>query len=424
MIEFAGKWATTLVGIVLSAGATQAQAQEVVAGQNVADRSHPEYDPVPIAFGGFSLLPTATVRLTATDNYRARNVDPQSDAYVSIRPAATLRSNWARHRLEADAFYEQRIHFNLSDENSNSVGATLRGLYDISRQTQLTADLSARSDVESRSALGSFRGTAEPVRYNSLRSAIGLSQSFNDLQLTGRAGYDKIDFRDAKIAGGGRIDQDFRDYERVSLGGNANYTWRNGIGLIAGLQYDKTNYDFGPGSTGFVTGVNRVRDSSGVSAQAGVSLELTRLIFGTIQAGYISRRYEDPRLRDVDGFSFSADVLWNPTPLTSVTVRAGRSIEESASTVFSGNTRTDFTVRVDHELYRYVLLTGDLEYSHFRANGPGPRGDEYAAAASARYLINRRFTLLGTLRHQRRTSNVAGFRYDATSATLGLRTAF
>lgn len=422
MIGFAGKLVVTAIGIGLVAGT--AQAQEVIAGQNVADRPHPEYDPVPIRVGAFSLLPSATVLLTATDNYRARNDNRQSDVYVAIRPAAVFRSNWSRHRLTVDSFYEQRVHFKLSDENSNSFGTTALGVYDISRQTQLTAELLARSAVESRSALGSFRGSAEPVRLSTLRAALGLAQSFNDLQLNGRGSLERINFSDAKVDGGGEIDQDFRDYDRLTVGGNARYTLRNGIGLIGGLQYDQTNYDFGPGSPGFVPGVTRDRASSGISAQAGVSLELTRLIFGTIQAGYLSRRYDDPQLRDFSGLSFSADILWNPTPLTSVTLRGSRSIEETASTTFSGNTRTDFNVRVDHELYRYVLISGDLDYSHFRANGPGPRGDEYGAQVAARYLIDRRFSLTGSLRHARRTSTVAGLRFHATTASVGLRTAF
>ncbi len=422
MIGFAGKLVVTTVGIVLAAGA--AQAQEIVAGENVADRAHPEYEPVPIAVGAFTLLPTATVRLTATDNYRARDTNRESDVYVAIRPAATLRSNWARHRLSIDSFYEQRVHFKLSDENSNSLGTTVRGLYDISRQTQLSGDFSARSDVESRSALGSFRGSAEPVRFSTLRAALGLAQSFNDLQLTGRGSLERTNFSDAKIDGGGEIDQDFRDFDRLTVSGNARYSLRGGIGLVGSVQYDETSYDFGPGSPGFVPGVTRDRESSGLSAQAGVSLELTRLIFGTIQAGYLSRRYKDPLFRDFNGLSFSADILWNPTPLTSVTLRGSRSVEESASTTFSGNTRTDFNVRVDHELYRYVLISGDLDYSHFRANGPGPRGDEYGAQVAARYLIDRRFTLTGSLRHARRTSTLAGLRFNATSGTIGLRTAF
>ena len=162
----------------------------------------------------------------------------------------------------------------------------------------------------------------------------------------------------------------------------------------------------------------------GVSALAGASFELTRLIFGTVQAGYLSRRYDDPLLRDFNGVSFAANVLWNPTSLTSVTLRAGRSVEESASTTFAGNTRSDFSVRVDHELFRYVLISGDLGYDRFRANGPGPRGNEYTAGLAARYLIDRRFTLTGSVRTSRRSSDIAGLRYNATSGAIGLRAAF
>lgn len=410
------------IGVVVGTGTVQAQA--VIAGQSVADRAHPEYDPIPIPVGGFTLLPTATVRLETTDNFRASNINREGDVYVTLRPAASLNSTWSRHQLSANAFYERRIHFKLGNEDSSSFGSTVRGLYDISRQTRVSGEVSGQRAVESRSALGSFRGSLEPVRYDTLRATLGVSHSINDLELTGRGSAETYNFRDAKIGGGGQIDQDFRDFDRLTVGGNARYALRNGIGVIGSLQYDRTQYDFGPGTAGFVPGTDLDRGSSGVSALAGASLELTRLIFGTIQAGYLSRRYDDPLLRDISGLSFSANVLWNPTPLTSVTLRAGRSVEESASTTFSGNTRSDFSVRVDHELFRYVLISGDLGYDRFRANGPGPRGNEYTAGLAARYLIDRRFTLTGSVRSARRSSDIAGLRYNATSGSIGVRAAF
>ena len=86
----------------------------------------------------------------------------------------------------------------------------------------------------------------------------------------------------------------------------------------------------------------------------------------------------------------------------------------------------------DHELYRYVIVSGELGYGRFRPNGVDDSnadtfyagGDEYYAGVRARYLIDRRFTLSGGVRHARRTSNSEFLRYNATTADVSLRVAF
>src|SRR5205085_7096312 len=109
---------------------------------------------------------------------------------------------------------------------------------------------------------------------------------------------DRHDYHDAKLSGGQRISQDYRDYRAITVGGSAEYDMANGIGLIVTARHFNINYDFALGSPGFVPGLSLDRDSVGITAQAGVTLELSNLIFGTIQAGYLTRKYKDPRIQD------------------------------------------------------------------------------------------------------------------------------
>jgi hypothetical protein len=402
-------------------GATVAGAQ-TISNQGVAQRARPEYDPIGVDIGGLTLFPSITASLEATDNYRATPTNKQGDVYTVIQPEVLVRSDWSRHRLEARAYASPSVHFNLPDENVTQFGASAAGTYDVSRMTSFRADLSAARFVESRSSLGAFRGTAEPVRYDLFRAGIAASQSFNDFTLTANAGSERRNFRDVRLAAGaGTVDQDFRDVRFLTFGGSAQYDLRNGIGLIVSGQYDRARYDFRPGSPGFVPGVSLDRQSSGYTLQGGVTLELSRLVFGTIQAGYMNRNYRDLRLRDLNGLSYSADILWNVTQLTSIRLRAARSVEESSSTQIAGNRRNDLRIGVDHELYRNILLNGDVGYGSFRPLGPGVGGREFSVGAGARYLINRRFTLSGGGRYSERTSSSPFLRFRALSANAALR---
>jgi hypothetical protein len=402
-------------------GATVAGAQSIN-DQGVAQRARPEYDPIGVDIGGLTLFPSITASLETTDNYRATPTNKQGDVYTVIQPEMLVRSTWSRHRLEARAYASPSVHFNLSDENVTQFGASASGTYDVSRMTSFRADLTGARFVESRSSLGAFRGTAEPVRYELFRAGLAVSQSFNDITLTANAGSERRNFHDVRLAAGaGRIDQDFRDVRFLTAGGSAQYDLRNGIGLIASGQYERARYDFRPGSPGFVRGVSLDRQSSGFNLQGGVTLELSRLVFGTIQAGYITRSYRDPRLRDLNGVSYSADILWNVTQLTSIRLRAARSVEETSATQIAGNRRNDLRIGVDHELYRNILLNGDVGYGSFRPNGPGVGGRELTLGGGARYLINRRFTLSGGGRYSQRTSSNQFLRYKAFGANASLR---
>jgi hypothetical protein len=330
----------------------------------------------------------------------------RSDAYLTVTPEVVVRSDWARNRLEGRAYVTQDVHANLTNENATQYGASLAGAYDISRETQVRADVSAAKFVESRSSLGSFQGAREPVRFEVYHAGVGASRSVNELSLSANAGIDYRNYQDAPIGNGLFIDQDFRDVRDISVGGSAQYDLRNGIGLIFSANYSDEQYDVRPGKSGFLPGAID-RDSTGLTLQGGITLELTRLVFGNIQVGYINRKYNDPRLKDLNSLSYNADVLWNVTPLTSIRVRASRSVEDTSSPEFAGNTRNDFRIGVDHELYRYVII--------------GIGGDEYSVGAGARYLIDRHFSAFANVGYAARSSDSTFLRYNSVTGSVGIR---
>ena len=414
--------AAALAGFTALPGA--AFAQVVLAGQGVADRARPDYDAIGTDVGGFRLYPAVTTSLEATDNYLASNTGRRSDVWVSIRPELGLRSQWARHRLDVSLFADQAIHGNLTSENATQFGGTLGGVYDISRETQLRGDFAAGRYVESRSSLGSVQGTIKPVEFTVLHAGLGLAQQLGDLTLNANSSLDYRNFSDTLLPGNVVFDQDFRDVRSTSVGGSAQYALRNGIGLIASLRYSDDRYTFRPGAPGFVNGVDVNRNSSGFNAQGGVTLELSKLVIGTIQVGYLDRRYSDPRLRNFSGLSFDANLLWNVTPLTTLRFQASRSVQDTSSPVVAGNIRSDFHFYVDHELYRNIILSGDGGYGSFRPNGIGFGGDEYTVGAGVRYLIDRRFSVNAGARYSGRSSDSSFLRYNAASGFVSVRVQF
>ncbi|MFT4027917.1 MAG: outer membrane beta-barrel protein [Novosphingobium sp.] len=409
-----------LGGLIASSGIASAQSD--TRGVGVAERARPDYDPLGLKVGSFRLLPAVDVELDASDNYRATDTNRQSDIYGVVEPEVDFASTWGRHRLAGRVYYSRSIHAKLPTEDAGQYGASLNGALDVSRDMVIRADASVAHLVESRSSLGSFRNALEPVSYNAYHAAIGVSRQFNRLKLDGSAGWNYTAFNDVLGTNGAIIDQQFRSYRSLSQSLSAQYDIGNGIGVIVSGNATQNRYKVRPGSADFDPLVDIDRQSSGLTLQGGLTFELSSLIFGTIQAGYLRQKYRDPRLRDFAGPTFNADILWNVTPLTSVRLRAGRSVEETSSTTIAGNTRIDFSVRVDHELYRYIIVSANAGYGSFSPNGAGVGGNEYNLGAGVRYLIDRHWSAGLTANYAWRDSTSTYLRYHA--ATVGISTRF
>lgn len=402
-------------------GIAPASAQSIQPGQSVADRAHPDYDALGTSLGGFTLYPSLQTSVDGTTNYRAVDTNPEGDVFFTVQPNARLTSNWSRHKIDVNTYYARSFHVTRASENVSQYGGQATGVYDYSRLTSFRVDVAATHAAESRSGLGSFRNSVEPVRYEDYRAGIAMTQELDPISLDFQLSAERINYHDARLRGGTTIDQDFRDVKFITAGGGAKYDLRNGIALVANATYQRNTYEFGPGSRGFDPATDIDRRSTGVNLLGGVSLELSKLVIGFIQVGYLTRNYQDSRLRDLSGLSFNANVLWNVTSLTSIRFRAARSIEETSSQAVAGNTRTDFSVRADHELYRNLILNADVNYGRFTPNGIGFGGDEYGIGAGARYLLNRRYSLTAGLRYNRRDSESSFLRYNALSGGVGLR---
>jgi hypothetical protein len=404
--------------------AAPAIAQAPSGTQSVAERVPRGYEPYPHPVGSFNLFPSLRADFNATDNFRASSVNPLSDFFVLLTPQLRAQSNWSRHRLNASAFVSQSLHANLTSENVTQFGAEVDGVIEVSRATRFLLTGGAEQRVENRADLGAQQGLTTPVTFRVLEGLAGIAHDANQLSLNASVAINRLDFSNPTTASGIVVDQSFRDATTYSVTLGAGYDLRSGVSLVVQGQFSDHQFPFGPGSPGFDPSFSINRDSQGFNIGGGVNLELSSLISGTVRVGMLDRRYVDPRLKDVNGFSYSVDLLWNVTPLTSLRLRAARSIEDTASTVVAGNTRDEVQLTVDHELYRNVLLTATTRYAEFSPNGPGVGGQEFAAGLSGRYRVDRRWTIDGRVNYNERSSLNPTLAFDAISGQIGVAYAF
>lgn len=389
----------------------------IVVGADVSLRPHPRYDPLPIHAASFNIVPQVSTSLNYNDNVLAQNSNRQSDAFVVVRPEVTIGSDWSRNSLNLDLYAQKLDYAKLTSENVTTYGGTGQANLDVAHNIQIVSQFSGQHLSENLASLGSFRGATRASTFNQLSAQVSANLTMGDVLFQTTGSIERLVYQPVQ-AQGGIASQNYRDMTLTSGQQAVTYNFSPSIGLVANAQYSHSGYDFKPGSAGFDPLFNLDRDSHEVQFNGGVNLALNNVIFGTVQLGYYHLNYNDLRLRDGSGLNVAVNMLWNPTPLTSVSLFADRRNSPSASTTVAGNSRHDFTVKVNHELYRNVLLMTSATYSTYKPNGPGNSGTEVAGSMSARYLFNTRLSATASMNYSARDTSDTSIRYHQLSGSL------
>jgi hypothetical protein len=181
---------------------------------------------------------------------------------------------------------------------------------------------------------------------------------------------------------GGTIDQSFRDHTNTFYGGRLDYALSPKTAFFVDLQGENHNQKHASAAD------PTNRDSKGYQALAGVDFEVTALVRGNIGVGYRRETFSDPASKPLSGWSTDATLEWFPTQLTTVTLRGTRTVEDSAIPGSPAYLSTNATARVDHELLRNVILTGQAGYGDDKYAGINREDHRTSAGLGASYLLN------------------------------------
>jgi len=177
-------------------------------------------------------------------------------------------------------------------------------------------------------------------------------------------------------------------------------------------------YSISPSIRGFVRGTYDIRhydqqiddkgvmrDSDGFGVFGGLAVELTGTLSAEGYIGYRRQRFDDPSFVTVDGITGGLDFVWTATELTTVTIGGERTIQETTQLGVSGVLETEFTLTVDHELLRQMIVSveGAVLDRRFRGNGRHDTG--WRTGLRVTYLVNRYLNLDLSYDYRNRDSN-------------------
>lgn len=388
--------------------------------RNIAVMQRPRdgYQAVGGRVGAFTIFPKVSLTAEHNDNIFAEPTNESEDLIWKVEPELNIASDWSRHSLNAYARASilRYQDFDTEDTEDYTLGANAQ--IDMLRNSYIRLGADWAEVTEPRSSPDAVTGSVEPTRYETSGARIAVSHELNRLRLS--AGYDfkSFDYEDGRRSTGVVVDQDYRDRDVQTLTARADYAVSPATALFLEISRNERDYDQTRPA------VTLIRDSEGVQALVGANFELGAVARGEVGVGYFEQEYDDPTLNDLDGFGARAQVEWFPTQLTTVTFSASRAIEESTDPNGAGYVSANAGVKVDHELMRNVIITGQAAVGNDDYQGTTREDDRFNAGISATYLLNRYAGVTFAYSHMDMDSSGIGgrdFKVNKIGATLALQ---
>ena len=316
-----------------------------------------DYKPLGIRAGAFMLHPGVQLAAEWTDNVFFTERDKKSDVIYHIRPYVTAQSTWSSHSLNISLAADYAPYNDYSFQDYTDYFLTVTGRLDVKDRSYTSYGATAMRLHEGRNNRDAEQGF-EPTIYYLYGANLGYDHTFNRLSLGAALTFNLLDFDNAYSLVDGVIDNQDRDRDVYDWSARVGYQFRAGMQAYAAYssgtvdykdQTDRNSYD---------------RSGDGFTISSGLAMTLTGKLDGDVHARYVSRSYDDPALPDTNGWGLGAGLSWTPTSLTSVSAMADTSVQETTSQYSSGYLRTLYSLRVDHELTRFIQINGFVSYSN------------------------------------------------------------
>jgi hypothetical protein len=378
-------------------------------GYTVVDRERPEVAPLGIRLGSWFFFPRAEVDEAYNDNIFAGSGGPGSpkgtDFITAVVPGFDLRSNFPTNALNLSAgavlsFYNTHSSFNTQD----AFGAA-DGRLDVDATHDVHGLVRIEKGHEDPGAPNVPGNVAEPVLFSAYTATAGFAQTRLKIGYSADVTARRQEYQAVPTVGGGLVQE----------------SERNNNSYEAALR---PYYEFVPNYQGFLRGAYNIRrydhaalgqatrDSHGFRADVGARIDLTGLAYAELFVGYVRQEYKSATFGSIGGLDAGANVVYNLTQITSLTLKGARTVQDTNFAVVGnapspGFLESSVGVSVDHELLRNLLLNGTVAFVNDDFKGIDRTDNAYQAGAGAKYLLNRNLYVGANYTFERRISSGA-----------------
>ncbi|HEX2255836.1 MAG TPA: outer membrane beta-barrel protein [Afifellaceae bacterium] len=404
--------------LLCGCAAASAAAQGIddpAAGLPVRERERQGYDPAGARLGSFLFYPSLLSAPFYDSNLFAAPANPVSDVGVLYSPRLLAESQFGRHGLRFEIGADHFRYRRQRSEDRTNLFARAEGRLDIQREMVALATLDAGLLHEDRGSPDSPALAAEPVAVRRLAGTATINRTFNRFGLSLGTAIVSADYEDVSRIGGGTLDQDFRDHIIYSLGGRASYAWSTGHRLFADLRANWRHY----GNSGPIP-----LDSQGFVALTGLEFALTTLLHGEIGLGYLRQDYHSPDIAAVEGPTYLANLIWNATPLMTLSVKGARQVQDTTGAGAVARIESSFEAVLDYELLRNLIISPSLRFAHEDYAGISRSDTVLEPGLKLEYFVNRFLAVGGKYIYTTRDSKVTGNDYVRHQASIHAKAQF
>jgi hypothetical protein len=396
-----------------------------VEGQPYRRRLRIDDDPFgPAGFYRGSMLVKPAVELwTGYDTNPARVSGGKGSWLYMVAPELLVASDWQQHSLIAD-LRGSFTGYSLKNDVGSAAPINIdrpdftgkvNGRFDVSRDTKINSETRLHIGTDNPGSPNIQANLARYPLFVSGGGTLGGSHSYNRFEIAANGAVDRTVYEESTLSDGTRSTNSDRNFNQFGGSLRGSYEVMPHIKPFGEVLIDRRERDIEFDRNGFA------RSSNGRTARVGSTFEVGRLITGEASIGYTNRSYEDVRLQDAKGLLVAGSLIWRPTGLTTVTLGAQSSVDESTLPGVSGVLTRSYNAQVEHAFRRYLIATLKAGYTTADYDGSDRFDKTYSVGGDLVYKFNRDLALKAQLRHDWLNSTVASADYQATLFMLGMR---
>jgi hypothetical protein len=309
-----------------------------------------------------------------------------SDGIFTVSPAVEFNSTWSRNGIWGFARVGQDLYFKNHSEDATAFDTGLEGKLQFGNSTLTTGGEFGRF-ILPRYTSNNIGLPLHRIPYYYGDFNTQLMHEFVRLRLSGRVDYQHYDYQNGHTAAGALVFEQDQNHGTTTVLGKAEFAVNPDTAIYLSVQGNDRRYDLNPPVVAFT------RNNKGYEVDVGANFDLTHLVRGEFQLGYLDQTFTSSLFKPIRGLGGKAQLEWFPTPLLTVTVSGARTVGDAGVIGSAGFLASTANLQVDYELRRNIILSGNAWATQDKYNGVSRTDDLRGAGVSANWLLNRHLGL-------------------------------
>jgi hypothetical protein len=349
----------------------------------VLQNGGPDYRSQGVRVGDFIVRPGIAETFGFNDNPLGL-VDARSSLVIGSAGSLSLNSDWSRDSIGASLSVDDLRYTALPIGDQTSYSAFTGGRIDIGRDSLDISGGRVSTYIAPTDVLS--QGLAAPIPFSSNDLRIAYTAPFSRLTLTPSLDFTTYQFGQP-ASGADGVDEGMLDNDQIAAGIAASYELSPGHNLVAAFLQTNAYLLHRPAG-------NTLSHYDDNLLLAGLDYDTYAAFRYDVLLGYEIRSFSGGVQSDRQTPAAEISVTWRPSMLTTINASGIRHLSDASAFVANNLVYNEGKVDLYHELYRNVILNGDVDFQSTNGSpADGGNRTSLSAGAGATYLLNRQVRL-------------------------------